>query len=207
MRSDIVAKDFQHSNIFDLFQVSFGEKIDFWFQTCIVCHFELMWNFFFWIQINILNSKILRIWSRPPWTDVVSLCPFYGMKKWWTKWRNPLNTFKSSKGKGSSQRANQPGTCTMNPMIWSDSIHFSVPRVILVNPVVMILPRVPGYLTFLTFKTSFGMSLIVERWRYRTPLNIWMFFYGFWLKNKSIITLVLVNTNKYWQINHIVTRF
>ena len=56
MRSDTVAKDFQHSNIFDLFQVSFGEKIDFWFQTCIVCHFELILNFFFWIQINILNK-------------------------------------------------------------------------------------------------------------------------------------------------------
>ena len=54
MGSDTVAKDFQHSNIFDLFQVSFGEKIDFWLQTCIVCHFELMGNF--WMQINILNK-------------------------------------------------------------------------------------------------------------------------------------------------------
>ena len=56
MGSDIVAKDFQHSNIFDLFQIGFGQKIDFWFQTCIVSYFELMWNFFFWIQINILKE-------------------------------------------------------------------------------------------------------------------------------------------------------
>ena len=55
MGSDIVAKDFQHSNIFDLFQIGFGQKIDFWFQTCIVSYFELMWNFFFRIQINILK--------------------------------------------------------------------------------------------------------------------------------------------------------
>ena len=61
MRSDTVAKDFQHSNIFDLFQVSFGEKIDFWFQTCIVCHFEFMGNFFFWIQINILNKIFANV--------------------------------------------------------------------------------------------------------------------------------------------------
>ena len=47
------------------------------------------------------------------------------------------------------------------------------------------------YFTFLTFKTSFGMSLIVERWRYRTPLNIWMLFLWFLITNKSIITLVL----------------
>ena len=72
MGSDIVAKDFQHSNIFDLFQVGFGQKIDFWFQTCIVSYFELMWNFFFWIQIDILNG-IFQIWFGPPWTDKLSV--------------------------------------------------------------------------------------------------------------------------------------
>ena len=53
------------------------------------------------------------------------------------------------------------------------------------------------YSTFLTFKTSFGMSLIVERWRYRTPLNIIKLFLWFLITNESIITLVLVNRNKY----------
>ena len=58
------------------------------------------------------------------------------------------------------------------------------------------------YSTFLTFKISFGISLMVERWRYRTPLNI--FTLWFFITNNSSI---VVNTNKYWQINHFVTRF
>ena len=54
----------------------------------------------------------------------------------------------------------------------------------------MILPEVPGYLTFLTFKTSFGMSPIVERRRYRTPLNIWKLLLWFLIPDKSITLCV-----------------
>ena len=65
---------------------------------------------------------------------------------------------------------------------WSNPVWFdSIPRVVLV----MILPGVPWYLTFLTFKTSFGMSPIVERRRYRTPLYIWKLLLWFLIPDKG----------------------